>query len=161
MSHTTADTAAVTAVLTDLVRAWERHDADAYGALFTEDATYITYIGTFYRGRQDIVDSHRVLFGGFLKGTRLADEILDIRFHGPGTAVVNGRGDTYKGTRPRKLTKVQTYTLVRESDGHWRIAAFHNTKRRPLLESLSFRFAPALAPAAPAVGGNGQRGRTG
>lgn len=50
MSHTTADTAAVTAVLTDLVRAWERHDADAYGALFTEDATYITYIGTFYRG---------------------------------------------------------------------------------------------------------------
>jgi uncharacterized protein (TIGR02246 family) len=148
MSHTTPDAAAVTAVLTELVAAWERHDADAYGELFTEDATYITYIGTYYRGRRDIVDSHRALFGGFLKGTRLADEILDIRFHGPDTAVVNGRGDTYKGTPPRTLSKIQTYTLVREDDGRWRIAAFHNTKRKPLLESISHRLAPALVPAA-------------
>jgi uncharacterized protein (TIGR02246 family) len=148
MPHTTPDAAAVTAVLTGLVSAWERHDADAYGELFTEDATYITYIGTCYRGRRDIVDSHRALFGGFLKGTRLADEILDIRFHGPDVAVVNGRGDTYKGKRPRKLTKIQTYTLVRQPDGAWRIAAFHNTRRKPLMEALSFRFAPALVPAA-------------
>ena len=147
MSNAT-DVAAVTSVLNELVAAWERHDADAYGELFTADATYITYVGTFYQGRQDIVDSHRTLFGGFLKGTRLADEILDIRFHGPDVAVVNGRGDTYRGTRPRKLTKIQTYTLVRRHDGTWRIAAFQNTKRKPLMESISYRFAPDLVPAA-------------
>jgi hypothetical protein len=62
--------------------------------------------------------------------------------------VVNGRGDTYKGRRPEKLGKVQTYTLVREGDGQWRIAAFHNTKRKPLMEAASFRFAPGLVPAA-------------
>ena len=148
MSNATHDVAAITSVLNELVAAWERHDADAYGALFTPDATYITYVGTFYQGRQDIVDSHRTLFTGFLKGTKLADEVLDIRFHGPDMAVVNGRGDTYKGKRPHKLTKIQTYTLVRESDGAWRIAAFHNTKRRPLMESISYRFAPDLVPAA-------------
>ncbi|MFF7704514.1 SgcJ/EcaC family oxidoreductase [Streptomyces lydicus] len=144
---TTDDVAAVTSVLNELVAAWGRHDADAYGELFTDDATYITFLGTLYQGRQGIVDSHRSLFAGFLKGTKLADEVLDIRFPGPDVAVVNGRGDTYKGKRPSRLTKIQTYTLVRQGDRQWRIAAFHNTKRKPLRESLSYRFAPGLIPA--------------
>jgi uncharacterized protein (TIGR02246 family) len=144
---TTPDAAAVTSVLNELVAAWGRHDAEAYGELFTEDATYITFVGTLYQGRRDIVDSHRALFATFLKGTKLADEILDVRFHGPDMAVVNGRGGTYKGKRPHKLSKIQTYTLVRQDDGKWRIAAFHNTKRKPLMESLSYRFAPGIIPA--------------
>lgn len=148
MQSTSESVASVQTVLDRLVTAWERHDAEAYGDLFTEDASYITYVGTFYQGRRDIVESHRTLFAGFLKGTRLADEILDIRFHGPGVAVVNGRGDTYKGRRPEKLGKIQTYTLVREDDGQWRIAAFHNTKRKPLMEAVSYRFSPGLVPAA-------------
>ncbi|WP_371615416.1 SgcJ/EcaC family oxidoreductase [Streptomyces sp. NBC_00454] len=148
MQSTSESVTSVQTVLSRLVTAWESHDAEAYGELFTEDATYITYVGTFYRGRRDIVESHRTLFAGFLKGTRLADEILDIRFHGPGVAVVNGRGDTYKGKRPQKLRKIQTYTLVREEDGQWRIAAFQNTKRKPLMEAVSYRFAPGLVPAA-------------
>ncbi|MCY0937641.1 SgcJ/EcaC family oxidoreductase [Streptomyces sp. H34-S4] len=152
MQSTSESVAAVQAVLNRLASAWEHHDAEAYGELFTEDATYITYVGTFYQGRRDIVESHRTLFAGFLKGTRLADEILDVRFYGPGVAVVNGRGDTYKGKRPEKLGKIQTYTLVRDTDagadGQWRIAAFQNTKRKPLMEAVSYRFAPGLVPAA-------------
>ncbi|OIJ90881.1 SgcJ/EcaC family oxidoreductase [Streptomyces colonosanans] len=145
---TAQDVAAITSVLNELVTAWGRHDAEAYGELFTEDATYTTYIGTLYQGRRDIADSHRALWATFIKGTKLADEVLDIRFPGPDTAVVNGRGDTYKNKRPHKLTKVQTYTLVRQDDGKWRIAAFHNTKHRPLMESISYRFAPDSVPAA-------------
>ncbi|MER5865131.1 SgcJ/EcaC family oxidoreductase [Kitasatospora sp. NPDC002040] len=146
--QSTSETAAVQAVLNRLVDAWARHDAEAYGDLFTEDATYITYIGTRYQGRPDIVACHRTLFGGLAKGTRLADATLDIRFPAPGLAVVNGRGDTYKGKRPQKLSKIQTYTLVRGDDGQWLIAAFQNTKRKPLLEALSYRLAPGLVPAA-------------
>lgn len=145
---TPADEHAVSAVIAALVEAWHRHDADAYGELFTADATYTTFLGTHYRGRRDIVESHRTLFSTFLKGTRLADEIVGIRFYGPDTAVVTGRGDTYKGKRPKKLGKAQTYTMVREADGRWRIAAFHNTKGRPLMEGISFKFAPGLVPAA-------------
>ncbi|NUT95554.1 MAG: SgcJ/EcaC family oxidoreductase [Saccharothrix sp.] len=136
---------AVLSVLSELVDAWGRQDADAYGELFTEDATYVTFVGTRYQGRAEIVESHRVLFEKFLKGTRLADEVVDVRFLTPDTAVVTGRGDTYKGSPPRKLTKVQTYTLVRQDD-RWRIAAFHNTKRKPVMEAISFRAAPALRP---------------
>ncbi|MFI6429352.1 SgcJ/EcaC family oxidoreductase [Rhodococcus oryzae] len=145
---TTEDRAAIDQAIDALVDAWGRHDADAYGAQFTDDATYVTYVGTYYRGRVDIVESHRVLFDKFVKGTRLADRVLDVRFLGADAAVVTGRGDTYKGDPPTKLSKVQTYAMVREADGRWRIAAFHNTKRRPLMERISFRTAPGLVPAA-------------
>ncbi|MFG3054508.1 SgcJ/EcaC family oxidoreductase [Kitasatospora sp. NPDC048239] len=97
-------------------------------------------------GPQAIVDSHRALFGGFARGTRLADAVLDNRFPAPGVAVVNGRGDTYKGKRPEKLSKIQTCTLVREDDGEWRIAAFQNTGHRPLMEAVSHRLAPGPGP---------------
>jgi uncharacterized protein (TIGR02246 family) len=140
--------AAVKAVLDGLVAAWGRNDAEAYGALFTEDASYLSFVGTVYRGRRDIVESHRALFAKFLKGTKLADEILDIRFYGPDVAVVNGRGDTYKGKRPHKLSKVQTYTLVRDADGQWRVAAFQNTQRKPVMEKISFIFSPDTIPQA-------------
>ncbi|MDG4858605.1 SgcJ/EcaC family oxidoreductase [Streptomyces sp. T-3] len=142
------DRQAVTDTIASLIDAWRRHDADAYGAAFTEDATYVTFVGTYYRGRTDIIESHRTLFAKYLKGTQLADEILDIRFLGPDTAVVTGRGESYKGSRPKKLTKVQTYALVREPNGQWRIAAFQNTKRKPLMEAISFKTAPGLIPAA-------------
>ncbi|SCF10992.1 conserved hypothetical protein [Micromonospora viridifaciens] len=137
-------------VLDQLVDAWGRGDADAYGAVFTDDATYTTYVGTHYQGRRDITDSHRALFGGFVKGTKLADSYLDIRFHGPGTAIVTSRGDTYEGQRPQpaELSKTQTYTLVREDDGTWRIAAFHNTKRQPVMERISFLISPQTRPEA-------------
>ncbi|WP_344240352.1 SgcJ/EcaC family oxidoreductase [Actinocorallia libanotica] len=137
-------------VLKRLTEAWGRGDADAYGALFTEDATYTTYVGTHYQGRRYITEAHRALFGGFLKGTRLADSYLGIRFYGPGTAIVTSRGDTYKGEseKPGKLSKTQTYTLVREGDGAWRIAAFHNTKRQSVMERISFWFAPDTRPEA-------------
>jgi uncharacterized protein (TIGR02246 family) len=141
----TADVTAVTAVLDSLADAWARADAEAYGAHFTEDASYTTFVGTRYQGRQDITDSHRALFAKFLSGTTLAHEVVDVRFPGPDVAVLTSRGDTVKGKRPKELTKVQTYTLVRDGD-RWLVAAFHNTRRKPLMERISFRFAPDTRP---------------
>jgi len=138
----------ITNLIHSTADAWAAGDGHAYGAHFTADASYVTWVGTLYRGRDEIASSHQVLFAKFLKDTKLADEIVEIRFYGADTAVVNTRGDVYKGTRPTKLGKAQTYTVVREADGQWRIAAFHNTKRRPLMEAVSFKFAPETAPAA-------------
>lgn len=139
----------IRAVFTEMVEAWGRGDADAYGALFAEDATYTAWFGTLFQGRTDIVESHRALFGSFLENTKMADDVVDIRFYGPDTAVVNSRGDLYKGSPkpPHRLAKVQTYTLVRQ-DGRWLIASFQNTKRKRLMERFTFRFAPNARPAA-------------
>jgi uncharacterized protein (TIGR02246 family) len=139
------DQTAVTAVIDSLAEAWASHDADAYGEHFTDDATYVTFVGIRYRGREEITESHRALFSSFVKGTKLAHEVLDVRFLGSDAAVVTSRGDTYKGAAPTRLTKVQTYALVRDGD-RWLVAAFHNTQRKPLLERISFLFAPETAP---------------
>ncbi|MEU8107361.1 SgcJ/EcaC family oxidoreductase [Nonomuraea muscovyensis] len=147
---------AVRELFADLRDAWDRGDGDAYGACFTEDATYTTFVGTVYHGRADIAAGHQALFGAFLKGTRMYEQIDEIRFLGPDAAVVVGRGEVAK-KRPRELGKVQTYTLVREADGRWRIAAFHNTKRRSLMEAVSFRLLPASRPLGAAPGASAAR----
>ncbi|MBM0259431.1 SgcJ/EcaC family oxidoreductase [Micromonospora sp. 4G55] len=145
---TAEDHRAVCDLMDGLIEAWDRNDADAYGALFTEDATYTTYVGTHYDGRRDITEGHRALFGGFVKDTRLASSWLGMRFLSADAAVVTGRGDTFTGSRPDDLGKVQTYTVVRDADGAWRIAAFHNTQRQSVMERISFLLSPGTAPEA-------------
>ncbi|MEV6971202.1 SgcJ/EcaC family oxidoreductase [Hamadaea sp. NPDC051192] len=142
------DRAAIESVLHASADAWAAGDGKAYGACFTSDASYVTWVGTPYHGRDEIAASHQALFAQFLKGTKLAVDIAEIRFYGPDTAVVSTTGDVYKGARPapEKFSKTQTYTVVREADGQWRIAAFHNTKRKRIMEAISFKFAPKTAP---------------
>lgn len=128
-----------------LVEAWNRGDMDAYGKEFTEDASYTTFMGSVYRGRAELVRGHKPLLAGMLKGTRMYSEIVEIRFYGPDLAVVLTRGDVAKKA-PRRLPKVQTFTVVREADGQWRVAAFQNTKRARLMEALTYRLVPASRP---------------
>lgn len=141
----TDDTTAISALLDGLVDAWDRGDGTAYGTTFTADASYVTYVGTVYHGGAEIGRAHQVLFNSFLKGTRLASQITNIRFYGTDLAVVLTRGDTYKKNQG-KLRKVQTFTVVRQGDGRWKIAAFQNTARKPLMEAISFKFKPASRP---------------
>lgn len=142
------DLRAVCGTIAAMTAAWDRNDADAFGATFTENATYTTFLGTHYAGRRDLTEAHRALFAGFLKGTELADSFLGVRFFGDDVAIVTSRGDRYEDDRPAELSKTQTYTLVREADAHWRIASFHNTKRQPVMERVSFLFDPATKPEA-------------
>ncbi|WP_316763049.1 SgcJ/EcaC family oxidoreductase [Streptomyces herbicida] len=149
----TADTAAVHALLERSCAAWANGDGAAYGDQFTADATDVTYVGTAYHGGTEIGRAHQALFGSFLKGTRLIVEITDLRFYGTDTAVVITRGDVRKGDPKAdddlaKLGKLATYTVVREADGAWRIAAVQKTQRKPLMEAVSFRFQPATRPTA-------------
>lgn len=145
---TDAATTEVCALITSLTEAWAAHDADAYGALFTPNATYTTFVGTHYQGRTDIVEGHRALFDGPIGGTRLADAFLGIEFVAPQVAVVTTRGDTYEGDEPGELTKVQTYVVVRGDDGTWQVATFHNTQRSSVMERVQVLLWPGSAPAA-------------
>ncbi|MFI6316476.1 SgcJ/EcaC family oxidoreductase [Nonomuraea sp. NPDC050556] len=141
------DITAIHTLLEQARDAWNRGDGAAYGQTFTEDATDVTFVGTVYVGAQEIGDAHQALFDSFLKGSKLHMEIVDIRFYGPDTAVAVTRGDVFKG-KPKKLGKVQTYTIVRDTDGQWRVAAIQKTKRQSLMEAISFKFQPATKPKA-------------
>ncbi|MEU1230406.1 SgcJ/EcaC family oxidoreductase [Streptomyces sp. NPDC005828] len=151
-AHATAagtDTAAIHALLRSSAESWGRGDGAGYGAHFTEDATDVTFVGTVYRGATEIGSAHQALFDGFLKGTKLVVDIVDLRFPAPGTAIAVTRGEVHKGARrPRRLGKLATYTLVRTTGGDWRIAAVQKTKHRPLMEAFSFRAQPKTRPQA-------------
>ncbi|WP_459549191.1 SgcJ/EcaC family oxidoreductase [Nocardia sp. X0981] len=145
--HTDPDTSAIRALLERSRNAWNHGDGTAYGACFTADATDITYTGTVYHGGAEIGRAHGVLFDSFSKGTRLTVDIREIRRYGADTAVVVTRGEASK-RRPRKLGKLATYTVIRDTDGRWRIAAVQKTQRKPLLEAISFLLRPASRPGA-------------
>ncbi|BDU05172.1 SgcJ/EcaC family oxidoreductase [Nocardia cyriacigeorgica] len=140
--------AGICATMSGLTRAWDANDAEAYGALFTEDATYTTWVGTIYAGREDIITSHRALFDGPLGGTRLADRYLSLRLLTDDVAVLLTRGDTYEDEPPSSPSKVQSYTMVREDDDTWRVAAFHNTQRGKVMERIQFLWYPDTRPTA-------------
>jgi uncharacterized protein (TIGR02246 family) len=139
-----SDEAGVRALFAKLADAWSRGDGTAYGECFTDDATYVAWMGTIYRGAKDIGRTHQVLFDTFLKDTKITTEgEPEVRFYGPDAAVLTTRGDV--GKKVKAPTKVQTTTVVRQ-DGEWKIAAFHNTKRHGILERISFRFQPGIRP---------------
>jgi uncharacterized protein (TIGR02246 family) len=126
--------------------AWNNADAETFGNAFTEDADYITFVGTHYRGRTKIIDMHDALWRTFLKGSRLTGQITDIRAITDDVAIVTGVGRVQRSRRSStKPDKTQTYVAVRHH-GAWLFAAFHNGKRRPLLEWVANRSNPRLAP---------------
>ncbi|ACQ80096.1 conserved hypothetical protein [Beutenbergia cavernae DSM 12333] len=138
----THDETAVRDVLDRAAAAWDAGDAEAYSALFTPDAPYVTFMGTTYLGGAEIARGHAPLFTSFLKGTRMYSDVVALTFPAADVAVVLTHGDVAK-SRPRRLPKVQTYTLVRTPDG-WRIASFQNTQRKRLLERIGLRFTPQM-----------------
>jgi uncharacterized protein (TIGR02246 family) len=132
MTTTTAETD-VRAVLGRLTEAWNSADATAYGRLFTEDADYVTFFGMNFPGREAIENSHRALFEGPLKGSKLTGQLgasAKVRFVRPDVAVVvAGGGSSVTGadTADEGRDSTVSFVLVRE-DGEWLITAFQNTR---------------------------------
>ena len=132
------DEAGVRALMQRLNDAWGEGDADAYAALFTEDADYVIFDGSLAKGRAAIAEVHRPLFEGFMKGSRLAGQTTAIRFLAPDIALVHGKGAVLRKNqqRPsRRALSVQTTIVIRQGD-RWLITAFQNTRYRPWAESL-------------------------
>ena len=130
----TADEEAIRDLFLQLLDDWGRGDGDAYGSRFTEDADYVAFDGTHTKGQSDIASSHQQLFDKYLKGTRLTGQIRSVRFLSPDTALVHAVGGTMmRGkTRPSpERDSIQTLVAVHR-DGHWRFAAFHNSRVRPV-----------------------------
>jgi uncharacterized protein (TIGR02246 family) len=132
MTRTDTDHARVEALLAAIADAWNDGDADAYGALFTEDASYVTFMGQVSRGRKEITEGHRWLFTR-IPGSRMAPGTKaqrDIRFPARDTAVVIGQGPgtTVPGQESSAdRASTVSFVAVRTDDG-WRFAHFQNTR---------------------------------
>jgi uncharacterized protein (TIGR02246 family) len=133
-ANRSADEAAVRDLYRRLLDGWNEGSGSAFAAPFAEDGDLVAFDGTHFEGREEISAFHQELFDRWMKGTRLVGEVRDVRFLGPDAAVVHAVGGTVmRGkTEPSpERDSIQTLVATREDDG-WRLAAFQNTRVRPI-----------------------------
>jgi uncharacterized protein (TIGR02246 family) len=128
--------------------AWDAGDAVTYGELFTADCDYVAFDGTHLKGRDENVRHHQALFDTVLKDSRLFFEgVPQIRFLSRAVALMHAWGSVllpWQSHVTPKRHSIQTYVLVRERDGCWRVTAFHNTRYRPLKVPRGWRLAMVM-----------------
>jgi uncharacterized protein (TIGR02246 family) len=131
--------------------AWNRHDAKAYAALFTEDGDCVNVVGWWWKGRAEIEKKLTDAYLFVFRESALKVGEVTIRFLNPATAVVHVRW-TMTGARtpqgiPTPQQGIQTQLVQKQADG-WLIAAFQNTNFIP---EMPFPKGPtAAASSAPA-----------
>jgi uncharacterized protein (TIGR02246 family) len=117
--------AAAEVFLDEFRAAWNSGDAASYAALFTDDATYVIFLGEALIGRAEIERNHADVFSRWQKGTKMAVKALGVRSLGNDACSVLTVGGIGQKA-PVAYDKLQTFTLVRRG-GRWLCAAFQNT----------------------------------
>jgi uncharacterized protein (TIGR02246 family) len=123
-----ADHQAILEVLARVYKAWEANDAEAFVADYTDDAT-VVQPGVYKKSREEIRATMAAGFAGPLKGSRAADQPVNVRFlTGDSAIVVSEGGIMFPGQDAvaRERLVRATWVLVRR-DGTWLVAAYHNS----------------------------------
>lgn len=128
-SQTDADRAAVETVVTEQYRTFGARQADAYGALFTPDAVFITVDGMKMNSRQEIIDGNALFFGMVdPEKNNVSYKNLTVKFLNPVTAVTYSVWDGL-WTKPAIADRAQsgylTMTLSKVGN-RWLIASATN-----------------------------------
>jgi uncharacterized protein (TIGR02246 family) len=123
----TGDTAGVHATLAQVYAAWAANDADAFAALYLDDAT-VVMPGVVHRGSAAVRDHMAAGFAGPLRGSRGIDEPQDVRVLGDTAIVVSRAGILMAGEQdlPPERAVLATWVFARRT-GRWMIAAYTNT----------------------------------
>jgi uncharacterized protein (TIGR02246 family) len=133
---TEQDKAAVRDVAgTQQADAWNKHDAKAYAALFTEDGDCVNVVGWWWKGRGEIEKKLTDAYLFVFKESVLTFKEVDVKFLAPDIAVTHTRW-TMTGARtpkgiPEPQQGIQTLILKKQPSGSWLIAEFQNTNAIP------------------------------
>jgi len=120
--------------------AWNRGDAQAFGAHYAEDGSFTNVIGQQLYGRQAFIEQHVRIFSTIYKGSHNTFLIGKIKFLRPDVAVVDIDGTLSGATRLPPGLKAQEdgalhvklQEVMTKEKGSWWIAAFHNVAVYPL-----------------------------
>jgi len=119
----------VEAVLAALVEAWNRHDMDALGNLFAEQADFVNVIGMRFKGRTAIATAHRELHKDRFAHTEIRQLHCDLAHLTREIALAHVRWEmTGDPLAPADGVRrgVLTHVLLRK-DGRWYFRATQNT----------------------------------
>jgi uncharacterized protein (TIGR02246 family) len=135
-----ADEAAVSGLYQQLMDGWNRGSGETFAAVFTEEGDLVAFDGTHFKGREEIVPFHQELFDKWMKGTRLVGQLKAVRFLSSDVALMHAVGSTVMPgkTEPSpERDSIQTLVAVRQG-GEWSLAAFQNTRIRPIGNAITF-----------------------
>jgi uncharacterized protein (TIGR02246 family) len=127
---TTQEQAEAKAVVDGVAAAWKDNNPDGFADAYTADASLILSGDRFLQGREMIRAVITQKFKAGHKGTTLLQNIVDLRFPAPSTAVVITEGGVLapgeSEPAPERAIRA-TWVLVKE-DGNWLITAYQNTR---------------------------------
>src|ERR1700738_1840011 len=83
---------AVLDVIQAIYAAWADNDADAFAALYVDDATVVQPGGIYKSSKADVRSSMALAFAGPFKGSTVIDEPRSVRILGDDAAVVITEG---------------------------------------------------------------------
>ena len=134
------DEAQIRAIVQSESDAWNRGDAQAFGAHYAEDGSFTNVIGQQLYGRQEFIDQHAHIFSTIYKGSQNSLVVGKIKFLRPDVAVVDIVGTLSGANRlPPGLKaqedgalRVKLQEVMTKENGSWWIAAFHNVAVYPL-----------------------------
>jgi uncharacterized protein (TIGR02246 family) len=136
------DEAAVRGLYEQLMDGWNRGSGEAFAAPFAGDGHLVAFDGTHFKSRDEIAAFQQRLFDKWLKGTRLVGAVESVRFLTPDVALMHAVGGTVmrgKSKPSPERDSIQTLVAVKRS-GEWRLAAFQNTRVRPMGRSAPNTF---------------------
>ncbi|MDZ4299022.1 MAG: SgcJ/EcaC family oxidoreductase [Moraxellaceae bacterium] len=138
-SVTSNDETLIRDLYQQLMDGWNAGSGDAFAKPFADHGDLVAFDGTHFEGRQQISSFHQPLFEKWLRGTRLVGQIKSVRFLSPDVAVMHAVGSTImRGESKPSPIRDSIQTLVaRRKDGEWRLAAFQNTRLRPMSRSFA------------------------
>jgi uncharacterized protein (TIGR02246 family) len=132
--------AKIRAIVQDEADAWNRGDAEAFGARYAEDGSFTNVIGQQLYGKKAFIAQHVQIFATIYKGSHNTFTIGKIKFLRPDVAVVDIGGVLTGANRFPPGMKafedgalhVKLQEVMTRENGTWWIAAFHNVGVYPL-----------------------------
>jgi uncharacterized protein (TIGR02246 family) len=109
---------------------WNWGDGNAFAAPFADDADFVAFDGSYFKGRQEIATFHQMLFDQFLKGSLLVGKVRSVRFLTPDVAVMNAVGGTVmpgQSDLEPERNSIQTVVATKRA-GEWHLATFQNSR---------------------------------
>ena len=119
-------------VIQQLEDAWNAGDGEAFGAAYSDHASFVTIRGDFVHGAAGIAAGHDEIFSTIYAGSRNHMEVMEAQPLGDDVIIANSRSTLESPAGPLKGVhhSMSTSVLVRDG-GSWRVAATHNTLIAP------------------------------
>jgi uncharacterized protein (TIGR02246 family) len=131
-------------VVNGFAETWNRHDMNAFGALFTPDADFVNVVGTHWKGLESIQLNTAFLHGailadsagvtlpktayGIFKTSNITHKQVDVRFLRKDIAVVHVQNEMQGDARTQDTRRTLLLMILTKEDGRWLVAVAQNTE---------------------------------